>query len=173
MSIRSAIAVLNRMEREGIIGRYAVGGAIAATFYLEPSATEDIDVFVALPQRESGFLSLTPIYDYLIGQGYPLRGPYVILGNWPVQFLPPPTPLVEEALEQAVEMDLEGETVRVFTAEHLAAIALQLARPKDRLRLVQFLEEEVVCESKLLALFQRHDLFERWTEFKRRILDPL
>jgi hypothetical protein len=174
VSIRGAIEIINRMEAEGIIGRYAVGGAIAATFYLEPSATEDIDIFVALPRHTSGALvSLEPIYRYLRERGCPPRGPYVILASWPVQFLPPTSALVEEALRDAVEKDIDGVFVRVFSPEHLAAIALELGRPKDRLRLAQFIEERAVAEPTFLEILTRHDLLDRWFEFKRRVLDPL
>ena len=31
------------MRTDGVIGKYAIGGAVGATFYLEPSATLDID----------------------------------------------------------------------------------------------------------------------------------
>jgi hypothetical protein len=43
------------MEADGIIDRYAIGGAVGTTFYLEPVATLDVDVFVAFhrePRRD-------------------------------------------------------------------------------------------------------------------------
>ena len=36
------------MLADGVIDQYAIGGAVAATFYLEPAATIDVDVFVHL-----------------------------------------------------------------------------------------------------------------------------
>jgi hypothetical protein len=60
--------------------------------------------------------------------------------GWPVQVLPAGAPVVEEALRDAVERDVDGTSVRVFTAEHLAGIALQLGRAKDKARLLQFIE---------------------------------
>ena len=47
--MKATLETVNRMERDGVIGKYAIGGAVGATFYLEPSATDDIDIFVALP----------------------------------------------------------------------------------------------------------------------------
>jgi hypothetical protein len=47
MSIRDVIIAINQMETDGVIDRYAIGGAVGATFYLEPMATLDVDVFVA------------------------------------------------------------------------------------------------------------------------------
>jgi hypothetical protein len=51
---------------------------------------------------------------------------------------------VEEALAEAVEVEVEEIKTRVFTAEHLAAIALQTGRPKDEARLLQFIESEAM-----------------------------
>jgi hypothetical protein len=51
--------------------------------------------------------------------------------GWDIEFLAPGTPLVKEALEQAIGRDVNGVSTRVFTAEHLAAICLQVGRPRD------------------------------------------
>ena len=40
--------VINDMKKDRIIGNFATGGAVAAMFYLEPSSTMDVDVFVTL-----------------------------------------------------------------------------------------------------------------------------
>jgi hypothetical protein len=48
--IKKAFAVLNQMVADRIIENYAVGGAIAAVFYVEAFSTEDLDVFVPAPQ---------------------------------------------------------------------------------------------------------------------------
>ena len=41
------------MESDGVIERYAIGGAVGATFHLEPVSTLDVDIFVAL-RTEAG-----------------------------------------------------------------------------------------------------------------------
>jgi hypothetical protein len=46
------------------------------------------------------------------------------------------------------------EAVRVFTAEHLAAIALQTGRSKDKLRLLQFVESGVLDAAKFQDMGQ-------------------
>ena len=48
MSIREVLKVVNQMQAEGVIERYAIGGAVGATFYLEPIATLDVDIFITL-----------------------------------------------------------------------------------------------------------------------------
>ena len=51
--MKKTFEVINRMRDEGVIDRYAVGGAVAATFYLEPFATLDIDIFGELFKPDS------------------------------------------------------------------------------------------------------------------------
>jgi hypothetical protein len=129
--LKDAFSVVNSMEAEGVIERYALGGAVAATFYLEPIATIDVDCFVSFRRLPGSDLpSSQPIFDYLTARGHAVQGEYLIIAGWPVQFLPPTGPLVEEALARASQVDLEGEAVRVFSAEHLAAIALETGVPR-------------------------------------------
>ena len=42
--MKATLEMINRMESDGVIGRYAIGDAVGATFYLEPLATADVDV---------------------------------------------------------------------------------------------------------------------------------
>lgn len=133
MSIREVIAVVNQMEADGVIDRYAIGGAVGATFYLEPVATLDVDVFVAFhPEPGELLASPKPILDYLASRGCSMKREYVMIAGWPVQFLPPTGPLIEEALAEATKADVEGLPARVFRAEHLAAIALQTGRQRTK-----------------------------------------
>ena len=37
--MEKTLQVLNELERDGYVGRYAIGGAMAATFYAEPIVT--------------------------------------------------------------------------------------------------------------------------------------
>ena len=45
MKLQEVFAAINQMKSDGVIDRYAVGGAVAATFYLEPVSTLDVDIF--------------------------------------------------------------------------------------------------------------------------------
>src|SRR5450432_4082955 len=159
MKIQEVILGINQMQADGVIDRYAIGGAVGATFYLEPVSTLDVDVFVAF-HSEPGSLLVSPqsILDYLKARGGTMEGEYIVIGGWPVQFLPPTGSLVEEALKEAVETDVEGITARVFTAEHLAAIALQTGRAKDEARLLQFIETGALDSERFQAIIARHDL---------------
>src|SRR5437773_4216746 len=157
------------MEIDGVIERYAVGGAVGATFYLEPVATLDVDIFVAF-RRDPGQLLISPqpVLEYLTARGGVVDREYVVVAGWPVQFLPPTGPLVEEALAQAIEKDVEGTPSRVFTAEHLAAIALQTGRAKDKARLLQFVEAGVLDAKRFQAILTRHGLVDRWQPLEKQ-----
>ncbi len=171
MSIAQVIKIVNEMEADGIVDRYAIGGAVGATFYLEPVATLDVDVFVAFRQQPAQTLiSVRPIFDYLTACGGEVEGEYVVIAGWPVQFLPPTSPLVEEALIEAVTVDVEGTPARVFTAEHLAAIALQTGRAKDHARLLQFIEAAAIDAERFHVVLRRHNLLDRWRTFGRKFL---
>lgn len=171
MSIKEIIAVINQMETDGVVNRYAIGGAVGATFYLEPVATLDVDIFVTFRSEPGSLLvSLQPILDYLTERGGKMEDEYIVMGGWPIQFLPPTGPLVEEALVQAVESDAEGVRARVFTAEHLAAIALQTGRAKDKTRLLQFIESRAIDMPRFHDIVVRHGLQAVWLRFERQFL---
>ncbi len=163
MRIKDVITAINGMRREGVIERYALGGAVGATFYLEPVATLDVGVsvsFKAIPGRVT--IGVQPIFDHMKALGASVDGEYLVIGGWPVQFLPPTSPLVEEALAQACEVSVDGETAFVFSAEHLAAIALQTGRAKDKARLAQFVEARALNMDRYEEILKRHGLMEKW-----------
>ncbi len=169
--MKATFEIINRMQAEGHIGKYAIGGAVGATFYLEPSATLDIDIFVSLKNVQgSPLLSLTPIYDYLTSRGYKTENEYLVIEGWPVQFLPPSDALDEEALQQAVETEVEGVRTWVITADHLVAMALKTARAKDFARILQFVEAGVLDADKLDPILKRHGLLEKWEQFGVKFL---
>lgn len=171
MNIRDTIATINRMQADRVIERYAIGGAVGATFYLEPVATLDVDVFVTFkPEAGSLLASPQPIFDYLKARGCRMDGEYIVIAGWPVQFLPAAGSLIEEALAQAVEKDVLGMPVHVFTAEHLAAIALQTGRAKDKARLLQFLEAGALDVARFQDMLLRHGLREAWKRFETQFL---
>ncbi|MBE0540511.1 MAG: hypothetical protein IH623_03910 [Verrucomicrobia bacterium] len=171
MNIKDTIAAINQMPTDGVIERYAIGGAVGATFYLEPVATLDVDVFITFrPEAGSLLISPQPIFDYFKARGGRLEGEYIVVAGWPVQFLPAASPITEEALAQAVEKDVAGVSARVFTAEHLAAIALQTGRAKDKTRLLQFLEADALDLARFQAIIARHDLPGAWQRFEKQFL---
>jgi hypothetical protein len=169
--MEKTLAVINQLEREGIIGRYAIGGAVAATRYIEPIQTYDLDIFVILPVSPSGLVSVAPIYAYLTQRGYTPQGECIVVEGWPVQFLPVYNALTEEALARAVDVEFGSTTTRVLSAEHLAAIMLEVGRPKDHARLVQFFEFDALDQAALEDIVARHGLTSQWESFRERFLN--
>ena len=103
------------MTREGAIPNYAIGGAIGAVFYVQPFATEDIDVFVLMEAEQTGLVTEIPGWEYLKERGYTeIRGEAIVVDEWPVQFVPISTALEEEAFLNAAVQEFEGEPVRVI-----------------------------------------------------------
>lgn len=60
--MEETLRVLNSLERDGVLRRYAIGGAMAATFYTEPVLTFDLDIFVLLPASPEALLTLSPLF---------------------------------------------------------------------------------------------------------------
>jgi hypothetical protein len=171
-TVKDTLESINQMQADGVIGKYAIGGAVGATFYLEPAATLDVDIFVILPTASSGLLlSLSPVYDYLKARGGTVKDEHIVIGSWPVQFLPASDELELEALAEAVPTTVEDVGTWVMTAEHLAAIALRTGRPKDHNRILQFIEQGVVDRKKLEAIVERHNLTGKWRVFERRFFE--
>ena len=185
MGIKQTIAVIAGMEADRVIGRYAISGAFAAFYYVEASVTEDLDVLVAFDrpssEKKSGLTTLGPIFSYLGNKGYSEhRGGGIVVEGWPVQFLPVASDLDVEALARARDIELQvgdGESpvrTRVLRPEHIVATSLRVGRPKDFLRITQFLEEQAVDMSLLREVLDRHGLDDSWQSFCKRagIPDP-
>lgn len=166
--MKQALQVLLQLRSEGDLARFAVGGAIAASFYIEAVATEDLDIFAFLRPSPSGVLILTQLYDRLKELGATLQNEHVVIHGWPVQVLPAYTPLVEEAVTHAQEQVYDGLMVPVVTADYLCAIALQTGRPKDYQRVYSLIEAGCVTPAKLRQLIQTHGLQQRWNDYAHR-----
>lgn len=171
-TVKATLEAINQMRADGVIGKYTIGGAVGATFYLEPAATLDVDIFVTLPPAPGGLLlSLAPIYDYLKARGGKVEDEYIVIGGWPVQFLPPSDDLEREAVAESVSTAVEGVATWVMTAEHLVAIALRTGRAKDYSRILQFIEQDAMNREKLQSILERHGLASRWKQFERKYLE--
>jgi len=160
--MEKTLQVLNDLARSGVLSRYAIGGAMGATFYVEPVLTFDLDIFVILPQTVSGLLTLKPLYEGLRARGYTEEGECMNIEGVPVQFLPAHNDLLVEAMTEAREVLYEQTPTRVLRAEHLTAIALQTGRDKDRER-VRLLREQAELDRDYLAnVLTRHSLEGKW-----------
>ncbi len=179
MSLRQTLEVLNGMVEASVIKTYAIGGAVAAFYYIEASSTDDLDILVsfgASSGKQSGLNTLGPIVNYLASKGYSeWRAEGIVIEGWPVQFLPVADSLDAEALLNASQVDLEVDTdtppvaTRILTAEHVIANAAKVSRPKDLNRIAQFIEEAVYNEERLSAILKTHNLAAKWNEICQRL----
>ena len=184
MTLRNTIEVVTQLAAKRVIANYAIAGAVSALNYVEPMLTEDLDILISVDgfeKQPSGLPLLGPIEKALAEMGYTERTNVGFgIEGWPVQFLPVASPLDEEGLEQAIEIDAaEPEEkplkARCLRAEHVVATALKIDRLKDLARIQAFLEQDAVDLRRLKIVLERHSLMAAWSEFclKAAIKNPL
>jgi hypothetical protein len=166
--VEKALKILNDLETKGLIKRYAIGGGIAVLYYAEPVLTYDLDVFCLIPPETGELITLSPIYEHLQEKGYRMDGEHVLIEGIPVQFIPAYNKLVEEAINEAVKVDYKRVKTKIVRAEHLLAIMLQTYRPKDRERMLLFVDEARLDMVYLEDILVRHGLQKKWRQFRRR-----
>ena len=152
MAFIDAVAALNDFKRRRIIRDYAIIGAVAATAYMEPIFTEDIDV-VILVDSDDEYLQA---YGIIAGQAEEQEGMHQVLGGVPVQLFPSTVmPLYRDAVEHARKVRINNVRAKVATAEHLILLYLTANRQRDRLRVGYLIED--ADETKLHSLLERFD----------------
>jgi hypothetical protein len=169
VSISKVISELNRLVADGLVAKYAIGGAVAAQAYIETSSTEDIDAFVIVAGDEARSLApLGPIWSDLVGNGAKQDGQYLVIGDWPLQLLINDEQLYVEAIEGARPVDFDGQTAYVMSPEHLAAIALKTGRSKDYQRVAEFISQGSTTVEQVTELVGRFDLHDAWKKYLTR-----
>lgn len=168
--MEATLAVLNGLVGDGVIDQYAIGGAVAAIFWVEPFDTIDLDVFVLLPEAAHPLDPLRQVIDALRARGYDFAGDLLEIEGIPVQFIPTDdeSKLRKEALQQAVEHQYLGSVpTRIIRPEYLIALPLEAHRPKDYERVYRLLEA-VPDRATVEALIERYALRAPWDIFLRR-----
>lgn len=170
--MKETLQILNQLKQEEIIADYAIGGAVAAYFYIEPTVTDDMDVFILIKDEDGPIITLSPLYKRLKELGYDeFEKEGIIIDKWPVQFLPASSSLEKEAFKHSKSETIEGENVRIFTPEYLMAICVDIGRAKDKIRLIQFIEEQCYDEKVFNSILERHSLTAKWDSIKEIISD--
>ncbi len=162
--MEKALRVIEEITRLGIIKAYAIGGGVAATYYIEPILTYDLDIFF-IPVK-GGLDELAPIYDFARKRGYVEEAEAIIIEGFPVQFIPAYNDLVREAVAEAVTVNYRDVEVKLVRAEYLTAIALQTGRAKDRERALRLLESEAVDRDMLTRILKQHGLMDKLSKLK-------
>lgn len=164
--MKKTLIALNDLKNKGIIDEYAIGGGMAAVFYIEPFLTYDLDVFI-LAGDEMDLQPLAALYQYLKKKGCRPKQEQIIIEGIPVQFLPAYNKLLKEAVSEARKIKVQGTETRVMTVEHLLAIMVQTGRAKDRERFFKVLEEADIDQAKLSRILKRFDLLEKFQKWER------
>lgn len=126
---------------------YAIGGAVAASFWGVPRTTQDADCLVAVPS-----VAYQRLADALNARGFTIEQPS---GSQPVtvvalleqvredkfmtlscratsvELFVPVVPLQQSILKRAVGRPFHGRTIRVTTAEDLILLKMAFHRQKD------------------------------------------
>ncbi len=123
-SFDKTLRAVNDLKATGIIDEYAIAGAMALMFWIEPVPTFDLDVLVMLPPSGGPLVSLEPIYRWAADRGYTEEHEHVVIEGVPVQFLPSFGALADEAIRTAADRQYQEVELRVVRPEYLIALYL-------------------------------------------------
>lgn len=156
LPLAEVLRAANGLVAAGLIDDWALGGALAAIYYVEPFTTYDAGIFF-IPKDKGLTAGLPAIYTHLQAQGWQVDHEHLLVRGFPVQFLAA-SGLTEEAVREAEPIDYEGVPAKVFSAEHIVAIAASVGRAKDKARIEQMLQQADLEQSRLENILQRHNL---------------
>lgn len=167
------VAVLDDMHNASIIGKFAIGGAFAATLHNEPISTIDLNIFFLFKEKnDSVILSLDKIYDYAKQNGFSFDHEFINIYGWLVQFVEAShNDLWKEAIENADPIKIRSSEIAVIGCEYLMAMWILAGRAKDYQKIAIFWEAEISDEKKLFDVLTRHDLISKWNKEKWRFIN--
>ena len=156
LPLADVLRAANGLVAAGLIVDWALGGALAAIYYIEPFTTYDADIFF-IPKDRGLTAGIPAIYAHLQAQGWQIEHEHLLLRGFPVQFLAA-TGLTEEAVREAERISYEGVPAKVFRAEHIVAIAASVGRAKDKARIEQMLQQADLDKMRLEKILQRYKI---------------
>ena len=156
LPLAEVLRAANGLKAAKLIEDWALGGALAAIYYVEPFTTYDADIFF-IPKDEGLSAGIPAIYAHLESHGWQVEREHLLVRGFPVQFLAA-SGLTEEAVREAERIDYEGVPAKVFRAEHIVAIAADVGRAKDKARIEQLLQQAGLDQSRLEDILRRHKL---------------
>ena len=165
--MRETLKVINEMKEKGLITDYAIGGGIAALFYIEPFLTYDLDLFIIPEEKnnQKGLIFLSAVFDYLKSMGYPWKGEHIIIEGVPVQFITADE-LEKEGVANARVIEYEEIKTKVISPEYLIVILLRAGRKKDIEKIERLLEQTEIGRKKLGELLNKFNLREKFNSLK-------
>ena len=156
LPLADVLRAANDLVTAGLIEDWALGGALAAIYYVEPFTTYDADIFF-IPKDKGLTAGIPAIYAHLQGHGWKVEREHLLIRGFPVQFLAA-SGLTEEAVREAEHIYYEGVPAKVFRAEHIVAIAASVGRAKDKARIEQLLQQADLDKTYMADVLQRHKL---------------
>src|SRR6266700_5163279 len=154
--LADVLRAANELVSAGLIEDYALGGALAAIYYVEPFTTYDADIiFIATNKMLSA--GIPAIYSHLQSKGWRVEREHLLVKDFPVQFLAA-SGLTEEAVRNAKRIDYEGVPAKVLSPEYIIAIAASVGRHKDFARIEQMLDQVKIDKPLLDDILHRYKL---------------
>jgi esterase/lipase superfamily enzyme len=145
------IKKLNSLKQAKVIKDYAVGGAHAVAYYLEPVKTLDLDIFILIESDQDFY----DFRNYIRRSGFKMSGTHVVIHNTPVHFLPGSMdPFINEAIRKAKKIRVGGIPTKVLTVEYLIISLLISFRLKDKMVIPDLLE--LANKEKLTTIIKRY-----------------
>src|SRR5213596_3564855 len=152
--LADVLRAANELISAGLINDYALGGALAAIYYVEPFTTYDADIiFIASDKTLSA--GIPAIYSHLQSKGWRVEREHLLVKDFPVQFLAA-SGLIEEAVREAKRIEYEGVPAKVFRPEYIIAVAASVGRNKDLARIEQLLEQAKMDKASLDDILHRY-----------------
>src|SRR6266705_2525241 len=154
--LADVLRAANELVSAGLIEDYALGGALAAIYYVEPFTTYDADIiFIATDKTLSA--GIPKIYSHLQSKGWRVEREHLLIKDFPVQFLAA-SGLTEEAVCEARQIQYQGVPAKVFRPEYIIAIAASVGRHKDLARIEQLMSQAKIDKLLLDDILRRYSL---------------
>lgn len=151
-SFEDAIKELNAFKRHKVLRDYVIIGAVAATAYMEPLFTEDIDIIVLVDSDTEFF----EVFEALTELADKQENVWHIIKGIQVQLFPTTTkPLYRDTLEDARGARVGNLRVKVASPEHLILLFLERNSSKDKIRVLSLLDKADM--DKIYELLERFD----------------
>jgi len=154
--LADVLRAANELVSAGLIEDYALGGALAAIYYVEPFTTYDADIFFVAKDKTLS-AGIPAIYAHLQSKGWRVEREHLLVNDFPVQFLAA-SGLTEEAVRDAKRIEYESVPAKVFRPEYIIAIAASVGRHKDLARIDQMLEQAEIEKTLLDDILARYNL---------------
>jgi hypothetical protein len=154
--LADVLRAANELVSAGLIEDYALGGALAAIYYVEPFTTYDADIFFVAKDKTLS-AGIPAIYSHLQSKGWRVEREHLLVNGFPVQFLAA-SGLTEEAVRDARQIEYEGVPAKVFRPEYIIAIAASVGRHKDLARIDQMFEQAEIEKTLLDDILARYNL---------------